>query len=74
MRCRELAARYGLPGLGIAALGEMTCAIRDVVQAVDPPCLVDADDGYGDIESAVRTIQSYELIGRSALPEKILSA
>ena len=62
-----LAARYGLPDLGIAALGEMTCAIRDVVGAVDLPCLADADDGYGDIKSVVRTIQSYEQIGVAGL-------
>ncbi|HEY4214032.1 MAG TPA: isocitrate lyase/PEP mutase family protein [Steroidobacteraceae bacterium] len=62
-----LAARYGLPDLGIAALGEMTSAIQDVVGAVGLPCLADADDGYGDIKSVVRTIQSYEQIGVAGL-------
>lgn len=58
-----LAARHALPDLGLAGLGEMLAGIRDIVDASRLPCLVDADDGYGDVKSVTRTIQSYEAIG-----------
>jgi 2-methylisocitrate lyase-like PEP mutase family enzyme len=58
-----LAARYALPDLGLAALGEMTDGIRDIVGATPLPALVDGDDGYGDVKSVVRMVESYEAIG-----------
>ena len=58
-----LAARYGLPDLGLAGLGEMADGIRDIVQATDLPVLVDGDDGYGDVKSVVRMIETYEAMG-----------
>ncbi len=58
-----LAARHGLPDLGLAALGEMVAGVRDILDAAPLPCLVDADDGYGDVKSVVNTIESYERIG-----------
>lgn len=58
-----LAVRHALPDLGLAAFGEMLAGIRDIVDASKLPCLVDADDGYGDVKSVVRTIQGYEAIG-----------
>jgi 2-methylisocitrate lyase-like PEP mutase family enzyme len=62
-----LAARYGLPDLGLAAYGEMLDGLRDIVAASRLPCLVDADDGYGDVKSVVRTVQGYEAIGISGV-------
>ena len=58
-----LAARYALPDLGLAGFAEMLAGIRDIVDASQLPCLVDADDGYGDVKSVVRTIQGYEAAG-----------
>ena len=58
-----LAARHALPDLGLVGLGEMLAGMRDIVDASRLPCLVDADDGYGDVKSVIRTIQSYEAIG-----------
>lgn len=58
-----LAARHGLPDLGLAALGEMAAAIKDVMDAVDIPCIADADDGYGDVKNVVHTIETYHRIG-----------
>ena len=60
-----LAARYALPDLGLAGFAEMLAGIRDIVGASTLPCLVDADDGYGDVKSVVRTIQGYETAGVS---------
>ena len=62
-----LAARYALPDLGLAGFGEMLAGLRDIVEATELPCLVDADDGYGDVKSVVRTIQAYEAIGVSGV-------
>lgn len=58
-----LAARYALPDLGLAALGEMTDGISDIVGATPLPALVDGDDGYGDVKSIVRMVESYEAMG-----------
>ena len=58
-----LAARHALPDLGLAGLGEMAAAIRDTIEPVNIPCLVDGDDGYGDVKSVTRTIQVLEGIG-----------
>jgi 2-methylisocitrate lyase-like PEP mutase family enzyme len=58
-----LAARYALPDLGLAALGEMTDGVRDIVGATPLPALVDGDDGYGDVKSVVRMVEAYEAIG-----------
>ena len=58
-----LAAHYALPDLGLAGFAEMLAGIRDIVEASKLPCLVDADDGYGDVKSVVRTIQASEGAG-----------
>jgi 2-methylisocitrate lyase-like PEP mutase family enzyme len=60
-------ARYGLPDLGLVGFGEMAAAVRDIMQACDLPVFVDADDGYGDVKNVVRTVQSYERMGVSAI-------
>jgi 2-methylisocitrate lyase-like PEP mutase family enzyme len=58
-----LAARYALPDLGIAALGEMADGIRDIAAATPLPFFADGDDGYGDVKSVARTVESYERMG-----------
>jgi 2-methylisocitrate lyase-like PEP mutase family enzyme len=58
-----LAARYALPDIGLAALGEMLAGARDILDAVPLPCMIDADDGYGDVKSVAHTIERYEAIG-----------
>jgi 2-methylisocitrate lyase-like PEP mutase family enzyme len=58
-----LAARYALPDLGIAALGEMSDGIRDIAAATSLPFLADGDDGYGDAKSVARTVVTYESLG-----------
>lgn len=58
-----LAARYALPDLGIAALGEMGDGIRDIAAATSLPFLADGDDGYGDAKSVAHTVATYERMG-----------
>lgn len=56
-------ARYGVPDIGLKGLGEISAAVRDIVQASSLPVLVDGDDGYGDVKNVVHTIHTYERIG-----------
>jgi 2-methylisocitrate lyase-like PEP mutase family enzyme len=62
-----LAARHALPDVGIGGLGEMLSGLRDIREASKLPCLMDGDDGYGDVKSITRTIQSYEIAGAAGV-------
>jgi 2-methylisocitrate lyase-like PEP mutase family enzyme len=62
-----LAARYALPDVGLAALGEMAAGIQDIVAATDLPVIVDGDDGYGDVRSVVRMVEVYARLGVSGI-------
>jgi 2-methylisocitrate lyase-like PEP mutase family enzyme len=50
-----------------AGFAEMLETARDIVTAIEIPCIVDADDGYGDVKSVVRTVRAYEDIGVAGL-------
>ena len=60
-------ARYGLPDIGLAQLGEFSAAFRDMINACELPVLVDADNGYGDVKNCVHLLNTYERMGVSAL-------
>src|ERR1700749_3235401 len=60
-------ARYAIPDIGLAAFGEISTGIRDIMSATDLPVMVDTDTGYGDVKSAVHTIQGYEAMGVSSI-------
>ena len=60
-------ARYGVPDIGLAGFSDIAAAVRDIIAAADVPVLVDIDDGYGDVKNAVRTVQTYERMGASAV-------
>lgn len=60
-------ARYGLPDIGLCQLGELSAAVRDMVNACDLPVMVDADNGYGDVKNAVHVLHTYERMGVQAL-------
>jgi 2-methylisocitrate lyase-like PEP mutase family enzyme len=62
-----LAARLGLPDIGLAALGEMLDGIRDIAAATRLPIFADGDDGYGDVKSVARTVETYERLGVGAI-------
>jgi 2-methylisocitrate lyase-like PEP mutase family enzyme len=62
-----LAARYGMPDIGLAALEEMAAGARDILAATDLPVIIDGDDGYGDVKSVAHTVQTYERIGVSGV-------
>src|SRR2546429_2596160 len=60
-------ARHAVPDSGLAAFGEMSAGIRDIMAASSLPVLVDCDDGYGDAKNVARTIAGYEAMGVSAI-------
>jgi 2-methylisocitrate lyase-like PEP mutase family enzyme len=62
-----LAARYGLPDIGLAALGEMAAGIQDIIAATDLPVMVDGDDGYGDVKNVVHMVEVYMRLGVSGI-------
>jgi methylisocitrate lyase len=57
-------AQMGMPDFGIATSTEVVNITRNMVNSVDVPFIVDADDGYGGALAAYRTTQ--ELIRAGA--------
>lgn len=62
-----IGARWGLPDIGLVALGEISLAVKDIMGACDLPVMVDGDNGYGDVKNAVHTLHTYERLGASAI-------
>lgn len=62
-----LAARHGYPDIGLIGLTDMVDGIRDIAAASSLPFFADADDGYGDVKSVVRTVRAYERLGVGGL-------
>lgn len=60
-------ARYGVPDIGLLALGEISAGVRDILGATRLPALVDADTGYGDAKNVVHTVRAYERMGAAAV-------
>jgi 2-methylisocitrate lyase-like PEP mutase family enzyme len=60
-------ARYGVPDIGVAAFGEISAGMRDVMAATDLPVLIDGDTGYGDVKNVTHTVEGYEALGVSAI-------
>jgi 2,3-dimethylmalate lyase len=60
-------SRFGVPDLGLRAFGDISGVVHDILQVIDLPVLVDADDGYGDVKNVVHTVQSYERMGVGAI-------
>src|SRR5207302_11285053 len=60
-------SRYGIPDIGLAAHGEISAAIRDIMAATSLPVMVDGDTGYGDVKNVAHTIEGYEAMGASSI-------
>lgn len=56
-------AKTGYPDAGFATLSEMTDNASNIAEHVDVPVLADADDGYGNAVSVVRTVREYAKTG-----------
>ncbi len=57
----------GYPDIGLISLTEMCRTIREVANASGLPVIVDADTGYGEIESVKRTIVEYDRNGAAGM-------
>jgi methylisocitrate lyase len=57
----------GYPDTGLITLTEMCRTIQEVSQSSGLPVIVDADTGYGETESVIRTVVEYERHGAAAL-------
>jgi 2,3-dimethylmalate lyase len=59
-----VAATYlGMPDMGFLNLSDMVGVARRIAAAVDIPVMVDADTGYGNAMSVVRTVRELEQAG-----------
>jgi 2-methylisocitrate lyase-like PEP mutase family enzyme len=61
------AARLAAPDLGYVTQTEMADAAREVCRATTMPMIVDADTGYGNALSAIRTARGLAAAGASGL-------
>lgn len=57
----------GYPDIGLVTLSEMCRTISEITQACGLPTIADADTGYGEVESVVRTVVDYERAGAAGL-------
>lgn len=55
----SVALRDGWPDMGFLTMTEMTKTAAMIASAVRIPVIADADDGYGNALSALRTVQEY---------------
>jgi 2-methylisocitrate lyase-like PEP mutase family enzyme len=57
------ASRIGRPDVGLLTMSEMVENARHIVEAVDVPVIADADTGYGNPVTVIRTVREYERAG-----------
>lgn len=62
-----MASYLGIPDIGIGTATEMITRARYLASILDIPLVCDADTGYGDVSSVVRTVRDYEDAGVSAI-------
>jgi 2-methylisocitrate lyase-like PEP mutase family enzyme len=62
-----IAANLGLPDVDLVHFGELLPHVKEILSSSSLPCLIDCDNGYGDIKMSIRTLTGYESIGAAAL-------
>src|SRR5579885_2790433 len=60
-------ASFGMPDLGITALGDVCEDVRRITGATDLPLLVDADTGFGSAFNIARTVRELARAGAAGL-------
>ncbi|GBF04731.1 phosphoenolpyruvate phosphomutase [Deinococcus aerius] len=63
----EISASRGMPDANIITFSEMADAVRNIVESVSIPVIVDADSGYGNAINVIRTVQELEHAGAAGL-------
>jgi 2-methylisocitrate lyase-like PEP mutase family enzyme len=61
------AAYLGLPDAGVVTASDMESVLRHIVATSSVAVLVDADDGFGNYFSAMRTVRAMEAAGAAGL-------
>jgi 2-methylisocitrate lyase-like PEP mutase family enzyme len=61
------AAYLGMPDMGFLNLSDMAAVVRRIAAAVRIPIIVDADTGYGNAMSVVRTVRELEQAGAAGI-------
>jgi methylisocitrate lyase len=56
-------ATAGVPDIGLLTLTEVAQLAGYIARAVEIPCVVDADTGFGGAENAARTVEEFERAG-----------
>jgi methylisocitrate lyase len=62
-----VAARMGLPDLGITTLSEVAEEAQKITNVTKAPLIVDVDTGFGEVLNVVRTVRLLENAGVSAI-------
>lgn len=62
-----MASYLGIPDIGLGTATEMITRARYLAEILDIPLVCDADTGYGDVSSVVRTVREYEATGVSGI-------
>ena len=57
----------GSPDIGLTSLVETALMVKNITGAIGVPLVVDADNGYGDEDSVVRTVYELERAGAAAM-------
>ena len=61
------ASFLGNPDIGLTSLVETALLTKNITGAIHVPLVVDADNGYGDEDSVVRTVYELERAGAAAM-------
>jgi methylisocitrate lyase len=61
------ASALGMPDIGLTSLLETSLIAKNITGAIRVPLFVDADNGYGDEDSVVRTVYELERAGAAAM-------
>ncbi|MGH7294072.1 MAG: isocitrate lyase/PEP mutase family protein [Polyangiaceae bacterium] len=61
------ASLLGSPDIGLTSLVETSLMVKNITGAIGVPLVVDADNGYGDEDSVVRTVYELERAGAAAM-------
>src|ERR1700733_5126898 len=61
------ASLLGNPDIGLTSLVETASVARNITRAIHVPLVVDADNGYGNEDNVVRTVQELEHSGAAAM-------
>ncbi|ASG67989.1 carboxyvinyl-carboxyphosphonate phosphorylmutase [Francisella halioticida] len=61
------ASALGKPDIGLLTMTEMAKLVSNMAESVSVPVIADADNGYGSVNNVIRTVQTYEKAGASAI-------